>query len=514
MSLRKGSGKVLSLGWREVFRIWPRLWRRDYLREAQEELYKKTLSFYGKKESRVVARCQKVEINEDEYIHELFVSNRESGKKKDERKEEKKEEKANDLLMIHGYGATSSFYYRNFEQLIDNGSKGKRFLIFAIDLPNFGLSSTSEFKYPFNFREKRKWLTPRIKFKYKDERVELPKELDKEMKKMNMKQIGEMQKLKKIDKFEIMNSKEELVEIYGNLKEKVVPFFENYYIDAMNLYLDKKGVDSKDGKVDVICHSFGAYLMICFLLKYPERINKMIIVSPVGVERSPFCVESIKYFIDNYERQREYSVSSEYDKFNYLNVNFNAPSVFKFIWNKMISPFTIMKAMGPVGVKIASFYTLRRFNRGVIGGDVGEIEKFSDYILGLYFNVNYVIDKIKKREFSKIGNYNNSDKSIMSLISYNILARDSIHDKFARYFKARGESPLKKGQLPEILWMYGEYDWMNSMAGKGLVDFINGKLASNEKKMQYVKICNAGHNLFLDNPSEFDKAVKDFLDEK
>lgn len=57
-------------------------------------------------------------------------------------------------------------------------------------------------------------------------------------------------------------------------------------------------------------------------------------------------------------------------------------------------------------------------------------------------------------------------------------------------------------------FLYGQYDFMNSEAGKRLVDAINSRLKSTA---QFHSISEGGHNLYIDNPFETNNLIHDII---
>lgn len=68
---------------------------------------------------------------------------------------------------------------------------------------------------------------------------------------------------------------------------------------------------------------------------------------------------------------------------------------------------------------------------------------------------------------------------------------------------------LDKINVSKLMMVYGSHDWMNTLAGRLAIDEFN----SIRKKYDgtYEVINDAGHNLILDNPKEFDQKLVQFL---
>ena len=57
---------------------------------------------------------------------------------------------------------------------------------------------------------------------------------------------------------------------------------------------------------------------------------------------------------------------------------------------------------------------------------------------------------------------------------------------------------------------YGEHDWMNKYAGVLMTKEFN-HLRGKSDAATYTVISSSGHNMFLDNPDEFNEKVINFL---
>ena len=58
---------------------------------------------------------------------------------------------------------------------------------------------------------------------------------------------------------------------------------EDFYIQSIEKWRKALGLV----KMNMICHSFGAYITSRYALKYPNRINKIVFWSPHGMEKIP-----------------------------------------------------------------------------------------------------------------------------------------------------------------------------------------------------------------------------------
>lgn len=64
----------------------------------------------------------------------------------------------------------------------------------------------------------------------------------------------------------------------GRVKEA-----ESFFIDSLEEWREKMGLET----MTLIGHSIGGYFSVVYALKYPSRVNKLILLSPAGVPRGP-----------------------------------------------------------------------------------------------------------------------------------------------------------------------------------------------------------------------------------
>ncbi|CDR43277.1 CYFA0S11e03026g1_1 [Cyberlindnera fabianii] len=315
-------------------------------------------------------------------------------------------------LLVHGYGASSIFYHRNFNALSTHIKN-----VYALDTPDIGLSD----RKPLQVR--------RVKQKVK---IVKPKD--------------DTQKTK----FTISQNKDK------NLEQ--VHKVQGYYVDAIDEWRKAHGFE----KFNLVSHSFGSLMSFSYALKYPQHVNKLVLCSPAGVERSIFSLNNTL---------TEGSISEDPSKPNYYRPSF----IPRFI---SLVGFNLTRMLGPFGIQAISKYLSMRYSRG---------STFDEQVKLL---VKYTIALFHQRS--------NSMKNLQVVLNNQILAHDPMLDH------------SKELQVSTAV-MYGAYDWMNSQAGYQLCREIQE--ADKVKELRFSVIQNAGHNVFLDNHEEFDKQVIDFLKE-
>ncbi|XBW36754.1 hypothetical protein QEN19_002331 [Hanseniaspora menglaensis] len=383
------------------------------------------------------------------YIHELSISN----------KHNLDAASRKEIVMVHGYGASLGLFFNNFESFAEMPNTN----FHALDLLGFGLSSRPQFP-------KRKQ-TEKVIFKNK--------------------------MIKKI-KDKNGDTVEQVIQGEFNIKTSLddVQAAENFFVDSLESWRKAKEIEH----FTLIGHSLGGYLSSCYALKYPERVDKLILVSPVGVETSGFDLTS--YDKSNHETVLNNNILNEaldvQQEFEPLHENMkksknggfvmsdaqghvttlpHLPSFFSFIWKNEISPFTFVRKSALLGPAIMSNWSFSRF---IDLRDETKIMKMHEYCYG---------------NFSGKGS---GEYCLPRVLGPGVLA---YHPLLKR---------VPQGIKCDSLWMYGDSDWMNSSAGAAMCQKIN---KGGKYKAEFEIVSKAGHHLYLDNASEFNKIVSNFINE-
>jgi cardiolipin-specific phospholipase len=69
---------------------------------------------------------------------------------------------------------------------------------------------------------------------------------------------------------------------------------ESFFIDSLEEWRETMGL----GKMTLIGHSLGAYFSVAYALKYPDRVNKLILLSPAGFPRGPNWTDPSREIVD------------------------------------------------------------------------------------------------------------------------------------------------------------------------------------------------------------------------
>jgi cardiolipin-specific phospholipase len=212
-----------------------------------------------------------------------------------------------------------------------------------------------------------------------------------------------------------------------------------------------------------------------YCLKYPSHVDKLILVSPVGVPNNPYetkdDVEVDPPVMDPplTTVQSEVSQPTPAPK-SAIQKPRPLPRWVTLLWEANFSPFMLVR-IPIVGPKFASGWTTRRFS---------QLPAEQQAALSQYA---YQIFRLR----------GSGEFALAYLLAPGAYARRPLIE---RVKKLQNDSLLKK-----VTWIYGSYDWMDVDAGKDASERL-GDLESD-----VFVVDRAGHNVHLDNPEGFNKVI-------
>ncbi|SCU94383.1 LAFA_0F21506g1_1 [Lachancea sp. 'fantastica'] len=406
-------------GWKESFKTW----RKGSDGRNNEKKLLSFLDFFPDGDATRKCSILDVDIGNKDHIHEFQIQNTQKTNR----------DYGKDMVIMHGYGAALGLFVRNFDGL----SRVPGLTLHAIDMLGYGLSSRPKFPGT-GFRSSY--------FKR------------------------------------------------GDISVKEVREAEDFFVDSLERWRQKKQLE----RFVLVSHSLGGYLGCCYALKYPERVEKLVLVSPVGVETSifdltrnhtdqhvhaselgPDVAKEVTADKANISTDRPVKTSSSFhvpDEAGNVEHVPNLPRVFSFMWSCNISPFGILRSLGPMGALMSSKWSFRRFTHMQ---DPQELFTFHDY----FYSV-----------FSGAGS---GEYALTRILAPGVLARLPLLSRVPANIKC------------DSFWMYGSNDWMSKEAGQVMVRKINETTPG--VKADYSVVSDAGHHLYLDNPAEFNRKVLNFL---
>jgi cardiolipin-specific phospholipase len=391
---------------------------------------------------------------------------------------ERSGEKADqNLVILHGYGAGLGFFYKNFEGL----SRQKGWKLYALDLLGMGRSSRPHFRIP-----------------HKD-------------------------------------------------REKAIAEAENWFIDALEEWRVQKKID----RFTLLGHSLGGYMAVAYALKYPGHLNKLILASPVGIPEDPYAVNADmpeptdstmanEFTQDQGETLEGHTeIAKTGDRNNFLNARSRAekesedktadpnrppprkplPKWLTYLWDANISPFSLVRWSGPLGPRLVSGWTSRRFSHL----PPAEAHALHDYAYSLF-------------RLRGSGEY-----ALAYILAPGAFARSplirriqGVGRQFITSAQANGaNSPRPSTEEPRqqrengipVVLMYGENDWMDvagGFAAKHKMDeekknILEAKSKEergrDEGETKVVIIKKAGHHVYLDGWEEFNEVMREEMSE-
>lgn len=328
------------------------------------------------------------------------------------------------------------------------------------------------------------------------------------------------------------------------LKDEVtrVEKAESFFVDSLEEWRKKAGIE----KMKIVAHSLGAYLSVSYTLKHPDRVSRLVLVSPAGVgaapedqtntdgqsprksanEPSTFTPKNAAYIPEHERGNIEADASSMHtverevlepqestvpetaqqadaparpiDSTSKAQTEASRPppaeannpprfsprtrSVFAWLWEQNFSPFGILRTSQFLGPWLMSRYTTRRF--GSLPED--ELKALHAYCQGVFLAKG------------------SGEYCLAHILRPGAWARVPMLSRIDALCKPN--SPAAR--LP-ISFIYGEHDWMDATAGYQVVKKL--RTLGNDQGRALV-LAHCGHHVYLDNPRGFDRLVKRILD--
>lgn len=384
-----------------------------------------------------------------------------------------------EVAVIHGYGASLGCFARNF-QLINKFSHHTRPVrIHFLDNLSFGLSSNPRIASPLISH----WKIPHIPaIKFNDPEPTDPKKLYNKYYKL-------------IESYEVDHDE---VREYQDKFWPILHELESYYLGGIELWR----AASKIEKLDVLVgHSYGGYWSGSYAVRYPHRVDQLVLLSPVGVDRHANAVTKP---LDDSRGRQIHKPSLDPTSYNFLSrlPILKEGTVRKWYYLQPFLP-RLLKYMGPWGVqKYYDMWYMRLFKINKLIEKNGGPEKVFASPNDLVYGTNKEIHKIIEYLYNSTSRGSNSDIYVKNLLTPGTNSKYPLYDKITEYFAGSPQGPRK------IHVLYGQYDFMNSEAGQKLVDAIN---ASKGSEAHFYLVSEGGHNLYIDNPFEVNEIIRQIV---
>ncbi|OUM51283.1 hypothetical protein BVG19_g376 [[Candida] boidinii] len=441
----------------QSFTEWAKGFNKNYLKQRQDELMKFSMPYYGNQIKGLSSFSLQEPYNEQgQFLNEIRVEN--NNDTDNNAKNNKDIASRNHIVMLHGYQASSGWFYKNFHGLIENNPNTT---IHALDMIGHGLSSEPINKIKDETNKKA------INIIFDDSTIENIKHIHKSL---------YLPKRFTIDTTNYLN--------FFQNQYQLIEQIENEYVESIENWRKLNQID----QFDLIGHSLGGYVSLCYAMKYPDNIKKLILVSPGGIERSPFAIANPRIqelrdlqVINHLPDKIEFNCSYSVEDYSFLGRLPIIRRFFKWFWMNKLSLQDYLRIAGPFGPKILSKNHFKKLARPKVIDKFSEINLLTSYIYQTFF----------KRKFG--------DTAIQYIFTSSIVAKYPMLDRIHNL-------------NPKIntLWLYGQHDWMYSDCGKAACKILN-RIGS---KSEFDLISKSGHNVYLDNSIEFNSKVKNFLNLK
>jgi cardiolipin-specific phospholipase len=292
---------------------------------------------------------------------------------------------------------------------------------------------------------------------------------------------------------------------------------EAWFVDALEEWRVKRGIE----KFTLMGHSMGGYMAVAYALKYPGRLNKLILASPVGIPEDPYAVQDPMPDTTVSGVENEMLQDQENDVINVKSSSGGGtppqsaagatpreppkrpiPKWLHYLWEANISPFSIVRWTGPLGPRFVSGWTSRRFSHL----PEQEAQALHDYAYSLF----------RQR--------GSGEYALAYILAPGAFARSPLIRRIAgvgrQQIPATSEEPARKETGLPVVMLYGSHDWMDIKGGyaaveklkeareKALATATAAEKAKENGDARVVVIDKAGHHLYLDGWEEFNQVVR------
>ena len=146
---------------------------------------------------------------------------------------------------------------------------------------------------------------------------------------------------------------------------------ESFFIDSLEEWRETMGIQ----EMNLIGHSLGGYLSVAYALRYPERVSKLILLSPAGVPREPNSLVAEQEFSETAPEDTNAGSSTplarkptrdEVERQHKMAQARQNQSTFRrfamWAWEEGWSPFQLVRRLAFWGPMVVGKYSARRFS--------------------------------------------------------------------------------------------------------------------------------------------------------
>ena len=320
-------------------------------------------------------------------------------------------------------------------------------------------------------------------------------------------------KLYALDMLGMGRSSRPSFKIHAKEREDKIKEAESWFVDALEEWRIKRGID----KMTLLGHSLGGYMAVAYALKYPGHLNKLILASPVGIPEDPYAVSEDLPEPGDSRMQNEFTQTQDESKQGAGQRSKppprKMPKWLTTLWDANVSPFSIVRFAGPLGPRLVSGWTSRRFSQM----PPDEAQALHDYSYSLF----------RQR--------GSGEYALAYILAPGAFARSPLIRRIQgvgrQYLEQHpsptpddaASSPLPVAKVREtgvpVVLMYGEHDWMDVAGGHAAMEKLNAEKrkalanASEEERARenghakVTMIRKAGHHVYLDGWEQFNEEM-------
>nr|OQO26148.1 hypothetical protein B0A51_07574 [Rachicladosporium sp. CCFEE 5018] len=298
--------------------------------------------------------------------------------------------------------------------------------------------------------------------------------------------------------------------IHAKDRESKIKEAESWFIDALEEWRIKRGID----KMTLLGHSLGGYMAVAYALKYPGHLNKLILASPVGIPEDPYAVS------EDLPEPGESIMANEFTQSQDTTTAKTAaakppprktPKWLNTLWDANISPFSIVRLAGPIGPRLVSGWTSRRFSHL----PEEEAQALHDYSYSLFrqrgsgeYALAYILAPGAFARSPLIRRIQGVGRQIIAPHA------EATVDETTKQSVDR----VRETGIPVVL-MYGEHDWMDVKGGHAAKESMEAeqrkalaggsqedrRRENGDAKVTIIK--KAGHHVYLDGADQFNEEM-------
>ncbi|KAJ2901838.1 hypothetical protein GGI21_004636 [Coemansia aciculifera] len=244
--------------------------------------------------------------------------------------------------------------------------------------------------------------------------------------------------------------------------DRRVSHAESFFVESLEEWRKRMGIE----KMTLCGHSFGGYMNSVYALKYPQHVEKLVLVSPIGVpEAPPDLEEQMKR--GHLQRNSDKPEDGETPAKEVAKPSVQRVMLIRTamnLWDRNYTPQWLIRSAGP-------------FSRRLIDWYIGRFALLTDEQRRGMAAYSHQITMLPE----------SSAAALNDVLRPGAFAR--------RPLVARMDNIT----VPTT-FMYGSHDWVEYTGGSEIIRRIAGRVPT-----RMYTVPEAGHNMHIDNPEDFNR---------